>query len=359
LKLKDKKILIISPESWGINYVSKHHYASELSNKNSVFFLNPPSNSFSVKQINNNLNVIDYKEFIRGTNRIPAFIRHKLNILTIRELQSVCKIKSFDVIWSFDPFRFQNLFLFDSPIRIYHPVDVHQTKREREIAESASVIFTTSDIIKKRLRVFNSRIFNIGHGLSKEFISKSNIDVSRNGPIKVCMMGNLQRKIDYPLLFFLIEQNPDIEFHFIGPYSSSNLSKKMEFSNEIYRLKSFDNCFLHGSIHQPKLPVLLNKMDVFLILYRDDENQATKANPHKLLEYLSTGKVVLSNYIEEYGNKEELLVMTKDRKEIPELFTKIISNQQDYNNTENADIRSKYAFSNSYESKISMIESLL
>ena len=36
----DKKILIISPEPWGVNHISKHHYALALIKKgNTVYFL--------------------------------------------------------------------------------------------------------------------------------------------------------------------------------------------------------------------------------------------------------------------------------------------------------------------------------
>ncbi len=41
--LKNKTILILSPQSWGKMFVSKHHYAVELARYgNTVYFLNPP-----------------------------------------------------------------------------------------------------------------------------------------------------------------------------------------------------------------------------------------------------------------------------------------------------------------------------
>src|SRR6186713_730734 len=41
--LRNRTILIVSPQSWGKMYVSKHHYAIELANYgNKVYFLNPP-----------------------------------------------------------------------------------------------------------------------------------------------------------------------------------------------------------------------------------------------------------------------------------------------------------------------------
>ena len=41
--LKGKTILILSPQSWGKMFVSKHHYAIGLAKKGAVvYFLNPP-----------------------------------------------------------------------------------------------------------------------------------------------------------------------------------------------------------------------------------------------------------------------------------------------------------------------------
>ena len=71
----NKKIIIISPESWGINFVSKHHYAKELANKgNEVYFLNPPSDKNELINIEKNLYVINYKNILRGINKLPVFI---------------------------------------------------------------------------------------------------------------------------------------------------------------------------------------------------------------------------------------------------------------------------------------------
>ena len=41
--LKKKVILLISPQPWGSLYISKNHYALELSKNNIVFFLCPQS----------------------------------------------------------------------------------------------------------------------------------------------------------------------------------------------------------------------------------------------------------------------------------------------------------------------------
>ena len=59
LALKNKTILILSPQSWGTMYVAKHHYAIELASRgNTVYFLNPPDNiSWSIGTRRNRIKI--------------------------------------------------------------------------------------------------------------------------------------------------------------------------------------------------------------------------------------------------------------------------------------------------------------
>lgn len=356
--LKNKNILIISPEPWGTNFVSKHHYASELSKLNIVFFLNPPTKKFSAHEVNPNLRAIDYKPIVRGINRFPQRIRDYLNSINIRKIKKICGVPDFDIIWSFDPFRFQNLSLFNSQLQIYHPVDFHYTPHEKEISNSAHIILTTCNQLKEKLDNYNARVHNIGHGVSERFINNQSQDNKRKNRIKVCMMGNLQRGIDYQVLFKAIEGNQDAEFHFVGPCKSSNLSQKLKFSSEIEKLKSYNNTYLHGSIPQSNLPGSLRKMDLFLILYREDENPASKANPHKLLEYMGSGKPILSSWMDEHENMKELIEMVRDNKDFPDKLRELLDNYDKYNSNLHTRNRILHASKNTYTAKIELIGKL-
>jgi hypothetical protein len=49
--LKNKTILVISPNNWGTMHISKHHYAIELARLgNSVYFLNPPNQEITFRK---------------------------------------------------------------------------------------------------------------------------------------------------------------------------------------------------------------------------------------------------------------------------------------------------------------------
>jgi hypothetical protein len=360
LNLSAKTILILSPEPWGLNFVSKHHYALELSNNNRVYFLNPPSSGRRIQKINENLGVINYRPGIRGINRLPAILKNYMNKLDIRKLENLCQVKQFDIIWSFDPFRFQNLKLFRSPLTIYHAVDVHNTPFEKETASTAHIAFTTCEIIRDRILPENPNVYNIGHGVPDHFLIPDRDREIHHpaGKLKVCMMGNLLRKIDFKALFSLIEKYKEAEFHFIGPHSSSNLSKDDVNTSEIDKLKSFENTFLHGSVQQEQLPGLLNTMDLFLILYREDENPASRANPHKLLEYLATGKMILSYELATNLDSKDLIKITTGH-DLEKDFNIVIENLSDQNAEKRMKDRKKIAARNTYRKKIAEIQRLI
>lgn len=79
---KNKNILIISPEAWGTNHVSKHHYARELQKQGGkVWFVNPPevSNIETMQEVGKDLFVVKHPVCLRGKNRLPSFVSRVLH----------------------------------------------------------------------------------------------------------------------------------------------------------------------------------------------------------------------------------------------------------------------------------------
>src|SRR5688500_1207146 len=132
MTLANKRILILSPQSWGKMYLSKHHYAIELTKAgNTVYSLNPPlvngadfPGNFRISDSGvQNLFLIDHRLRFPYNLKFHAIgIFHWLMRFHINKMLKSCK-ESFDIIWSFDlgnlyPFRF-----FDTGLKVFHPVD--------------------------------------------------------------------------------------------------------------------------------------------------------------------------------------------------------------------------------------------
>ncbi len=363
----DKTVLIISPEAWGLNFVSKHHYAMELVKKGSrVYFLNPPvfnqRKKIRLEEIKRNLFSLYYRPVLRGVNRIPLTFRHWLSGKTVALIQETIS-KPIDIIWSFDPYRFQDLRNFEAFFRIYHPVDVHHTDLEHICVKSADIVISTSNQILKRFYRMDKPLFQINHGLADYFINPKKLKKSFiNNPkkINVGLIGNLHcRYIDCATLSFIIKNNSEVDFYFIGPTGKSNLTTSLINEQLINFLDSMSNVFLLGSKPSENLPAYLRELDLFLICYTGDKNVAEIANPHKILEYLSTGKPIVSNYVDEYRDKKYLIQMADNNKDLAQVFSEVVENINIFNSKGSQLKRIAFARKHTYEKKLRKVEELI
>jgi hypothetical protein len=119
---------------------------------------------------------------------------------------------------------------------------------------------------------------------------------------------------------------------------------------------------LHGTVHPNELALEYQRMNGFLICYDILKDQSKGINYHKVMEYLSTGKVVISSNITTYENHPNLVVMNAERDNndnLPILFKKVIENLEKYNSEELQEIRKNFAQDNSYSKNIKIIEQIL
>ena len=137
MKIEGKNILLISPEAWGKNFVSKHHVAKYLSKYNQVYFLDPAIGSnknpfgkltVETEDISDSLKVMRYKNLLPKLNDLPKSLQAKTYAKQAKQIQEIIEIDKFDFVWSFDPFRYWNLKWFVADHYVYHTVDVHFSK---------------------------------------------------------------------------------------------------------------------------------------------------------------------------------------------------------------------------------------
>lgn len=367
MELINKNILIISPEPWGKSFVSKHHYALELSGReNNVFFLNPPKSGFignsHIYEINENLKIIDYNNAFKGINYLPSKLNDLFSYFQIKRILKKIGNIRIDVVWSFDPFRFQNLNLFNASIKIYHTVDVHDTSLEFRIAKHSDILLATSERILAKFDTIKLKKYKINHGVSASFLFDRVMDGNDDtkGPVKVGYIGNLNYHfLDRKVLKEIILNNKEIEFYFIGPYIQKKLTSVNANNDFIDFLKEQSHVHLLGEVPSPDLVKYLHTFDLFLMCYHGSIYKAQMANPHKILEYLISGKIIVSHYIDEYKDKRELLLMANQNEDIPGLFKKAVENLEYYNHQEYVKKRVAYALDNTYLKQIERIEKLI
>jgi hypothetical protein len=374
--LSGKTILILSPQSWGIMLLSKHHYAIELAKaNNTVYFLNPPNDIKKGKRmmirpsgIHENLFLVDHRltfPFILKFHALGVF--HFFMRKHIRGLLQFIG-RPIDIVWSFDignvyPFRF----FPENAFKIFHPVDEPLAKIAIDSAEGAHIIFSVTKEILNKYRHLEIPLYFINHGLADEFVSEENNMEKQVDTIHVGFSGNLLRDdLDRDTLIRILEQNPQIHFEFWGSYKNehSNIGiASGEWQHSfINRLKSMGNVKLHGPVNANVLAGEFLRMDAFLICYDVQRDQSKGTNYHKIMEFLSTGKIIISNNITTYCGMPELVQMVKERnsnKELPALFRIVMEHITEHNSPEKIKNRIAFARDNLYSKQVKRIEECL
>ncbi len=369
-KLKNKTIIILSPEKWGKMYISKHHYAIELAKRgNTVYFTTINSNIKAVKIIKSdfdNLFLVSYNTFF--PYNLKFHFRALFNFLMKFQIRRILKkiAKPINIVWCFEFNIYSNLELFNADLTIFHPVDPIVFDYQIQPAKSADIIFSVSEKILSNFAHINVPKKMINHGVESQFEALANSSYKiKNNKISVGYFGNLLRPIiDHRFIRTIINEHPKIEFHFWGSLNSESNNiggnSDVEVISFIDYLQKQKNVVLYGVTEKEKLisDIAQNQIDVFILVYSDIVGQSDRSNAHKLIEYLATGKVIVANLFSTYKGFDDLMVMPKDNNDLmlPSLFTKVINNLAHYNSLKLQQKRIKFALDNTYSKQIERIE---
>ena len=365
---KSKNIVILSPEDWGENLLSKHLYAKELSKNNKVFFIHTVPHTLqkeliNIKLINNNLILIHLKRIARGATKLPPFLIDIQNHFLIKNILKKIKLQHIDIVWSFDQSKFQNLNQFKALHKIFNPVDFIEDARPflNRISNTADIVLSVSQSILDHLETVTPKYF-INHGLDEIFTHKIKNDTLpifiEPNKINVGYVGNLQMKfIDWNNLIKIVKLNPNLNFVFIGPDQKSNLGGKKKYK-QIEIIKSLPNTHFTGILSKKELQNSFSFFDIFLLCYNNKKYPIQVSNSHKILEYLSSGKVILSNFTSTYKNSS-LIEMVNDNSFLPERMKEIANDIKNYNKPEKYDKRINFAINNLYFKQLERIEKIL
>jgi glycosyltransferase involved in cell wall biosynthesis len=356
---KITQVLIISPEPWDGHFVSKHHYAITLASRGyDVYFLNPPQNNINVV----NLRETKYKhlwevngpQVTKGLRFYPKSLRNTLERKWLEGLERQIGHR-FTSIWLFENSRFYDMTFAGKRLKIYHQVDLNQDLHVMEAVKSADICFCTTDYIKSELLRFTDKVYKIHHGFAWNYHKDSSLSREQNelfnsSKINVAYIGNLDISfLDIDLFILLLKNYPEVTFHLVGDYSREK---------ELYRrCKSYENVKWWGRIASDQIPIILKSVDILLVIYKANNSEEMKqlASPHKMMEYLASGKVMVSTYTDEYKDKLELLEMVDNADDYLKKFDEVANNLAFHNSKEKQEKRTAFAKSHSYDRQLDKI----
>lgn len=362
-----KKAIVVSPQLWGKMFISKHHYAVELSKLGfEVFFVNPPKETklgglprVKIEATEyENLVTVNHTLFFSNYFKFHLPFLHHILIFVQRWLL-LKKIGKPDIILSFD---LTNNFPLKGLVckKIFFAADEPRAEQNFVSARNADLIVSVSQHILDLYEKYfpKTKKLLINHGLSEEFLNIPRDLPKKDNGINIGLSGNfLFNDIDYPVLLQIVEENPEVKFHFYGNHSTeSNISADSSKANLdfLQQIKFSTNCIFHGVLGKRELALELNQMDAFLICYDPQKGQSSGSNSHKILEFLSTGKVIFSSHFSYYEGTN-LFVMNTSREDnslIIKLLHKGISDLNQLNNSHLQEVRKGFSQENSYDQNL-------
>jgi hypothetical protein len=296
---------------------------------------------------------VHYQGFIKALRFFPNVLQKLLIKKKFEELERLCNAK-FDLVWSFDNSVFYNFkALPDSVYSISHIVDYSQDFEFEKSSKTADLCLASSKYIVKKQKQYNLRSYIIGHGFNKVNGHSTSFKLKGRGRINCGYAGNLDIKyIDWVLVEALINDFADIDFHFAGQWSSES---------EFQHISKRPNFYFYGKLPSDELPIFYENLDILILTYQYDKYPEQLANPHKMMEYLGSSKVILATWTNEYEDlaSQEVIKMAKTREEYLVYFKLIIENLDDWNSANQSEKRKAFALNNTYLKQIEKIEGLL
>lgn len=172
----------------------------------------------------------------------------------------------------------------------YPGVDrAYMTALEDDLNRHADLAFFTNQTLLEERAGFNPNSFYTGHGVDYDHFAQAQshslpvpADIAAiKGPI-AGYMGEIN-SLDIGLLKFLAVNNPDVSFVFVGDIYA-----------EMDEVSQMGNVHFLGKKPYEQLPAYLQCFDVCCLYYKTETSFNNYRNPKKLLEYLATGKPVVS-----------------------------------------------------------------
>ena len=377
---QNKVIYLISPQKWGVMKVSKHHYALELAERgNKVFFIEPPDLnqrgiSISKSAEHSLISIVKYCPIFRGKRFLPRFVYKLLLRIQINKLKHAIKVDP-DLVWSFSGHLFEDLKWSKKVKTIFFAADLYPQSSPPPEVYNADLTFAVSNTIRDKLKESNQIVHLINHGISQPFAKIASKRISElyltqqdldYKPLKIGYFGNLlMQAIDIETMQQVIKLHNNITFVFWGEYrtKNSNLGENAheEANQFIDFLKKQPNVILKGAVNTEQLAFEILDIDAFWICWKTKvHNIWDGSNSHKILEYLSTGRPVISHYISAYdGNNLFYMLPTNDNKEYINLFQTAIKAVEKGESTQVIQSRIETALNNTYASHLDRISKLL
>lgn len=357
-----EQIVCISTHYWDDAWFRKQHFMSRfVKNGYEVAYIEPsfslakkPDNDkkkyqtnrkfkVSVERKNDNLFIIKPPRGLPYWSKpLVSRLNYMYFALRLRWILRKLGFRNY-ILWNYRPEYAPGINIFDYDKLVFDLTDDLAAYRGQDSKKYDYINQCTENIIKKSnlLIVTASALFEKYKGIAKKIdlipngfdsylfsadIAEIPSDIKNIKSPIVGFIGTLFSFLDYALLEYIIKNNPDKSFAFIGN-CEENARKDWEY------ITTFKNVHWLGRKKKEDIPAYIKNFDICINPFKVDE-VSRSVSPLKVFEYLAMKKPVISVRMESL-EKEEVAP-----------FIYFASSYQDFNNKLNTALKEKDEFEN-------------
>ena len=352
---------LISPQTWSGFKVSKHHYAVALAGRGwRVVFINPPAKLGRIGAIKVDNTEIDNVVSVNYQPFFPYSLKFRsrglfdklmcLQALVIRQ-----KMGKPDLVWDFDnAYQFRDLRAFGAATTIFHLVD--DVGRHGLGDKGADHFLTLHPRFIENAGGAVHENCVIGHGLGAMYVAAAlanpSLPTGPAGP-HIGLVANLAAEwLDWPSVAEMVSRHPEARFTFWGPLPKAGCTPAV-----LRTVLSATNVTFPGLTSPEEIIAQSVDVDVWLLPFLSEKFESgCPVDSHKVLEYLSTGKVVLMSWLEAYrGNSLVSMSDGPEIRDLPGRLDQLLDDLTVANASELCEARRSYALARSYERRLDQI----
>ncbi|SLN74538.1 hypothetical protein TRL7639_04546 [Falsiruegeria litorea R37] len=351
---------VISPQPWAGFHVSKHHYAIALADCGwRVVFIDPPTDLGSAGRIEMHATDIPGITSLRYQTFFPYKLKFRARWLFDRLMRRqarrlVTKVGKPDLVWDFDnAYQFRDLRPFSAKTTLFHLVD--DVSSPNMGTKHADHLFYLHPSFATHAGGVVHPDHHVGHGLGRAHETAArNTDFGTPNPDQphIGFVGNLAAAwIDWDAIEIMLTRHPQARFTFWGPHPAPDAA-----NTALTQIVARPNAFLPGLTAPAQILTQASSVDVWLVPFIADKLLGGPLNSHKILEYLSTGKVVVMSWLDAYSGNP-LVHMLPDRHStaLAEVLDQVLANLSTANNLQSMEERRAYAMARTYDQHLAHI----
>ena len=356
MEIKNRNIICFAGEDWWYhNPHSNLHIMKSFAKENRVLFVNSigvrapnfKKDKFVWKKIRNKLkSLLRYLKkaekniYVLTPLALPLLRNHEASIqrlnkfLLLFQLRIILFFLKFEapVLWVCTP-SFADVALAlrkrISKCLVYYCVDnisfyagemnPYILQQEIKLHSRADLAFFVNHQLVKERKQYNPNTHHLGHGVDYEHYamlenaSSAVPDDLKAIPGPIVGYIGVMRGLDFELVKYLAQKNKELSFVFIG-----------DVQEDLSGAASLPNVHFLGKKPYESLPLYMSHIACFGIFYFAEDVFNNYRNPKKLLEYLATGKPVVSVPILEMEYFKELVYIARGYEEFDRLLKQAV-----------------------------------